>query len=198
MRIGILGGTFDPIHHGHLFIAEDVRARLAIEHVLIVPNGVPPHKKPYTVSAPHHRLRMVELAVAGSTTLAADGIETNSEGPSYTVETLRILRRRLPDAELVFITGVDAVAEIATWREPDEVVRLCRLVAVSRPGYSLADLQSAVPPTLLRGIELLATDEIGISSTDIRRRVAQGLPIRYLTPDPVVAYIAANNLYRNT
>lgn len=196
MRIGILGGTFDPIHHGHLFIAEDARARLGLDCVLIIPNGVPPHKKPYSVSPADHRLRMVELAVGRSSTLIADDSEVRYAGPSYTVETLRALRRREPGSDFWFITGMDAVAEIASWREPDEVLRLCHMVAVSRPGHSAADFERAVPASLRDRIELLPTPEIGISSTDIRARVAAGLPIRYLTPDAVVEYIHHHSLYR--
>lgn len=196
MRIGILGGTFDPIHHGHLFIAEDARARLGLERVLIMPNGTPPHKKPYAVSAATHRLRMVELAVHGSDALVADDTEVRMSGPSYTVQTLRSLHTSMPGTEFWFITGLDAVAEIGTWREPEEVVRLSHIVAVSRPGHSAAGFEAAVPASLRRHVELLRTPEIGISSTDIRARVAAGLPIRYLTPDAVVAYIRANALYR--
>ncbi len=196
MRIGILGGTFDPIHNAHLFVGEDVGARMALDCVLVMPNGSPPHKKAYEVTAPEHRLRMVELAVAGSSLLAADDFEVRAPRPSYTVNTLREVRTRYPGAEIVFITGVDAVAEIGSWREPEEVVRLCRMVAVSRPGYAMSDLETAVPRHLLDRIEMLQTPEIAISSTEIRLRVARGLPIRYLTPDAVVAYIRENGLYR--
>ncbi|MBM3493360.1 MAG: nicotinate-nucleotide adenylyltransferase [Armatimonadetes bacterium] len=197
MRIGLLGGTFDPIHYAHLFIAEDARSRLELDRVLIVPGGVPPHKKPYAASPPEQRLRMVELALADSEHLDADDTEVRASGLSYTVETLRAMGRRFPDHEIVFITGVDAVAEIGTWHEPDEVVRLCRMVAVSRPGRTFADLEDAVPARLLSRIELMVTPEIGISSTSIRSRVARGLPIRYLTPNHVVDYIAAHRLYRD-
>lgn len=197
MRIGILGGTFDPVHNAHLFVAEDVGARLALDRILLMPNGAPPHKKAYAVSPPEHRLRMVELAVAGSQLLAADDYEVRAPWPSYTVNTLREMRCRYPRAEIVFITGVDAVADIGSWRDPDEVLRLCRMVAVSRPGYTASDLQRIVPRHLLDNIEMLQTPEISISSTEIRRRVAMGLPIRYLTPDAVVAYIREHNLYRS-
>jgi nicotinate-nucleotide adenylyltransferase len=196
MRIGLLGGTFDPIHHGHLFIAEDARLRLNLDRVLIVPNGIPPHKKPYDVAPAEHRMRMARLALCDSTVLEADDTEVSAPGPSYTVQTLRAMRERYQNDEIVFITGVDAVAEIGSWREPDEVVRLSSVVAVSRPGYEFAALEAAVPARLLAHIRTLETPEIGISSTAIRERVAHGLPIRYLTPDPVVAYIARTGLYR--
>jgi nicotinate-nucleotide adenylyltransferase len=196
MRIGVLGGTFDPIHNAHLFVAEDARVRLGLDTVLVVPNGVPPHKKEYAVTAAEHRLRMVELAVNGSAHLRAEPMEVQREGPSYTADTLRALRDEHPGDEIVFITGADAVAEIGTWHEPEQVVRLCRLVAVSRPGLGLDHMKDLVPAGLLPFIEVHTAPEIGISATMIRQRVRDGLPIRYLTPDPVVRYINEHDLYR--
>ena len=195
MRVGILGGTFDPIHNAHLFVAEDVAARLSIDRILLMPNGEPPHKNAYEVTAAEHRLKMVELAVVGSERLIADDFEVRAPWPSYTVNTLREMSSRYPEAEIVFITGIDAVADIASWRDPEGVLRLCRMVAVSRPGYAVSDLERAVPPHLLDKIEILHTPEIAISSTQIRQRVAMGLPIRYLTPEAVVAYIREHRLY---
>lgn len=196
MRIGVLGGTFDPIHNAHLFIALDAGANLGLDRVLVMPNAIPPHKTQVSVTDAIHRLRMVELAVAGCPGLDAESMEVVRGGPSYTVTTLRLLHQRHPGAELVFLTGADAVAEIGTWREPDEVVRLCRLVAVSRPGMGLEHLRERVRPNLFRHIEVHTVPEIGISSTMIRERVRAGLPIRFLTPDAVVQYIEENGLYR--
>jgi len=196
MRIGVLGGTFDPIHNAHLFVAEDARVRLGLDTVLVVPNGVPPHKKEYTVTPAEDRLRMVELAVKGRAHLRAEPMEVYREGPSYTADTLRALRDEHPGGEIVFITGADAVAEIGTWHEPEQVVRLCRLVAVSRPGMGLNDLKDRVPPELFPFIEVHTAPEIGISATMIRERVREGLPVCYLTPDAVVRYIEEHKLYR--
>jgi len=196
MRIGVLGGTFDPIHNAHLFVAEDARVRLGLDTVLVVPNGIPPHKKEYTVTPAEHRLRMVELAVRGTAHLRAEPMEVYREGPSYTADTLRALRDEHPGGEIVFITGADAVAEIGTWHEPEQVVRLCRLVAVSRPGMGLNDLKDRVPPELFPFIEVHTAPEIGISATMIRERVREGLPVCYLTPDAVVRYIEEHKLYR--
>jgi len=195
-RVGVLGGTFDPIHNVHLFVAEDARVRLGLDRVLVVPNALPPHKKPYAVSPAHHRLKMVELALSDAGPLEPSDLEVARGGRSYTIDTIRLLRERLPGADLVFITGADAIAEIGTWREPAEVARLCRLVAVSRPGVRLSDLQRLVPSSILPHIEMHHVPEIGLSSTMIRERVAAGLPIRGLTPEPVVRYIADNDLYR--
>ena len=196
MRLGVLGGTFDPIHNAHLFISMDAAASFGLEKVLIIPNAVPPHKPGQPVTEPHHRLQMVELAVHGNRLLEADPLEVKRGGISYTVETLRELRRRYPDSEILFLTGADAVAEIGTWREPKTVVRLCRLVAVSRPGLGLAELRARVPAELFPFIELHQVPPMGISSTMIRERVQRGLPIRYLTPDAVVDYIEEHRLYR--
>lgn len=196
MRVGILGGTFDPIHNAHLFIAEDTAAHVGLTRVLIIPNAVPPHKPSVVVAEAAHRLCMVELAVEGSDLLQADPMEIARGGPSYTVDTLRELHRRLPGDEFYFIAGLDAIAEIGTWREPDEVARLCTLVAVSRPGTDMETVRRTVPERLFKCITLHTVPELGISATMIRERVRQGLPIRHLTPDPVVRYIEEQRLYR--
>lgn len=196
MRIGVLGGTFDPIHNAHLFVAEDAYAQFRLDQVLIVPNAVPPHWKPYSVTPSEHRLRMAQLAVGTSVRMKVDPIEVERGGPSYTVITLRELHERYPGAEILFLTGADAVAEIGTWREPEEVVRLCRLIAVSRPGSDLDALRDRIPEHLRPFIETHAAPELGISSTLIRARVRQGLPVHYLTPEAVVAYIEETGLYR--
>jgi nicotinate-nucleotide adenylyltransferase len=195
-RIGVLGGTFDPIHNGHLFVAEDARIRLRLDHLLVIPNAIPPHKKLYDVTPAHHRLMMVALGLSAEGHLEASDIEVARGGRSFTVDTIRLLRTRFPDADLVFITGADAIAEIGTWREPEEVARLCSLVAVSRPGFELGDLQRLVPPSILPRLDLHTVPAIGISSTMIRERVAAGLPIVGLTPDRVARYIAGHGLYR--
>ncbi len=195
MRIGLLGGTFDPIHNAHLFIAEDVAARFRLDHLRIIPNGSPPHKQDSPTTPAHHRLRMARLAAAEASNVDADGIEVERPGPSYTVDTLRELTSAHPNAELVFITGIDAIAEIQTWKEPYEVLNLCTMVAVHRPGFPVDILDAALPEPLRRRIIIHDIPEIGISSTMIRNRVASGLPIRHLTPDSVVEYILRHGLY---
>lgn len=196
MRIGVLGGTFDPIHYGHLFIAEHARAVLALDRVVFVPNGSPPHKLPYAVSDSRHRVAMVRLAVDGNATFEVDDEEVRRDGPSYTVDTLSTLREANPGAEIVFLAGIDAVAEIGAWHEPDKVVRLCQVVAVSRPGFRFEQLEATVKPDLLERVADLSGPHIAISATEIRSRVRARLPIRYLTPDSVVDYILEAGLYR--
>lgn len=197
MHIGILGGTFDPIHNAHLFIALDAAARLGLDRVLIIPNGLPPHKADYPVSEARHRLRMVELATADSELLVPEPMEVERPGPSFTVITLRELHARWPSTRFTFLAGADAVAEIGTWREPEAVVQLCQVTAVSRPGFTPERLHELVPAALRDRISFLQTEEIGISSTLIRQRVRARLPIRYLAPDPVVRYIEEHGLYRS-
>lgn len=196
MRLGILGGTFDPIHFAHLFVAEDACAAFRLDRVLFVPNRRPPHKLGAALAPAEERLAMVRLAVGGNPRFECCDVEMRREGPSYTVETLAQLQREYPGAELHFLIGLDAVLELASWRQPDEVLRLARLIAVARPGYSAADLERRLPKTFLDRIAVLPTLGLDISSTTIRERVQRGLPIRYLTPDPVVAHIEASGLYR--
>lgn len=195
-RIGILGGTFDPIHYAHLFIAEEARVRIGLDQVLFIPNGQPPHKKPYEVTAAVHRLEMTRLAIQGNPAFECSSIEAEREGPSYSVDTLERLHTDHPGAEIYFITGFDAVAELSTWMRHEEVVRLCRFVAVARPGTGAAELERRLPASYLKRIEILESTDLGISSTEIREQVRAGRPIRYLTPDSVVEYIARHGLYK--
>jgi nicotinate-nucleotide adenylyltransferase len=191
-----MGGTFDPIHHGHLFAAEEVAARLGLPQVIFMPSAQPPHKPAAAVSAAEHRCRMTELAVAGNPRFVVSRLELEREGPSYTIETLRELRRqRGEDLEIFFITGADAVLEIATWREADAVLDECRLVAVHRPGYDLGRLERVLGPERAARIQPLLIKTLDISSTELRQRVASGQPIRYLTPDAVADYVAQAGLY---
>lgn len=196
MRIGILGGTFDPIHFAHLLVAEDARALLALDRVVFVPNGAPPHRGMRTSASAEDRLRMVELATAPNPAFEVSRIEVDREGPSYAIHTLEALQRERPGADLFFLTGVDALAEVGTWYRSADVLQLATFVAAARPGYPLAQLEAVLPPETMRRVTPLATTDLAISATEIRRRVADGLPIRYLTPDPVEAYIRSHGLYR--
>jgi len=196
-RIGVLGGTFDPIHYGHLVIAEDARAYLHLEKVLFVPARQPPHKPRNSYSAFQHRVRMTELAIANNPHFVLSLIEAQRPGPSYTVDTLRQLRAELgPNVELYFVIGMDSLASILTWYKPAELLGLCRIVVAERAGYhvDLAALEAALPG-LRDKLELIDTPELSISSTDLQQRVQRGLSIRYQVPPEVERYIYEHRLY---
>jgi len=196
LRIGVLGGTLDPVHHGHLFAAGEAQARYDLDHVLFVPCGHAPHKDERIVSPGEHRYAMCVLATASNRRFRASRIELEREGPSYTIDTLRQLRAvHGADTELFFIIGADAVLEIDTWHMPDAVLQEARCVAVSRPGSELSDLRSVLEEGRAARVETLDLPGLEISATDIRRRVREGCPIRYLTPDAVVSYIEREGLY---
>jgi nicotinate-nucleotide adenylyltransferase len=191
-----MGGTFDPIHHGHLFAAEEARARFGLGRVIFVPCGEPPHKQGKECTPAEHRYIMCALAVASNPHFEICRVEIERPGPSYTIDTLRHFRARLePGAELFFITGADAILEVMTWREADAVLREARCIAVARPGHDLSRLAAALGPERAAAIEVLDQPTLDVSSTDIRQRVATGRPIRYLTPTPVVQYIVKEALY---
>ncbi len=195
-RLGIMGGTFDPIHFGHLFVAEEARTVFRLDRVLFVPNNVPPHKKQRDITEPHHRFAMTEIATATNPAFGCSTRERDRAGASYTVETLQALRDELPETELFYITGVDAIADILTWKRHEEVIRLAQFIAAARPGYEPAILAARLPEAYLGQIHVLNSTALDISSTDLRQRVREGRPIRYLTPDDVVEYITRNRLYR--
>lgn len=198
-RIGVMGGTFDPIHHGHLIAAEAVRDELYLDEVLFVPAGRPPHKVGRPVTPVEHRVAMVRLAVATNPRFLVSTVEVDREGPSYTVDTMRQLRRDFGDqASLFFITGADAVLELLTWKHPFEIFDYCQLVAVARPGYDADDLDRMIAEVTHSGggVRRLDIPGVAISSSDIRRRVNEGRSIRYLVPDEVGEYIGRTGLYR--
>jgi nicotinate-nucleotide adenylyltransferase len=187
VKIGILGGTFDPIHLGHLRAAELAREALHLSRVSIVPAHVPPHR-PQTASAARDRYAMAALATAGNPHFEASDVELRREGPSYTVDTLRVLRESHPGAELVLIVGSDTFAEMGTWREPEVIFSLATIAVVGRPGAGKSP----------EGTQAVRVEGAGlaISSTDIRERVAQGHSVRYLVTDAVADFIAKRGLYR--
>lgn len=200
--IGVMGGTFDPIHYGHLVAAEAVRARLDLDRVVFVPAGRPPHKADKPVSDARHRYLMTVMATVTNPNFAVSRIEIDRPGPSYTVDTVRQFRAEAgARARLYFITGLDAVREILTWREPDVFLRLCRLVAVTRPGYAVRSVEAL--RSRLRAVadeqplEILEVPALAISSSDVRRRVAASEPIKYLVPESVETYIQKVGLYRS-
>lgn len=191
MRIGVMGGTFDPIHIGHLVAASEVAHRFRLDRVVFVPTGQPWQKSDRHVSAPEDRYLMTVIATAADDRFGVSRVDVDREGPTYTVDTLRDIRAEMGEEhDYHFITGADALGEILSWREPDEVLRLAHLVGVTRPGHVLAD------PGLAPGrVTLLEIPALAISSSDIRARVAQGEPIRYLVTPGVEAYIAKVGLY---
>ena len=198
-RIGVLGGTFDPIHIGHLIMAEEARVRHALERVLFVPARVPPHKIKHAFSPDADRLQMVRLATEDHPGFAFSTVDLDREGPSFTLDTLRLLGAQYGEqAELFFIMGMDSLAGLETWCRPREIMRLARFIVITRPDYGvdLADLEKRLPG-ITSVTDLLDTVHIGISSTDLRQRVRHGLPIRYQVPACVEDYIRARGLYRD-
>ncbi len=192
-----MGGTFDPIHYGHLLMAEEARQAFALDKVVFVPNGRPAHKKAYLVSSPEDRYAMTGLATSSNPYFSASRIEVDRSGVSYTIDTLREFRALYPDLEeLYFITGADAVLEILTWHEYDQLVRECRFIAVTRPGFVLERLSEITNAEFLSRVSFLPIPGLEISSTDIRRRVHESRSIKYLTPEPVEAYVQQHGLYR--
>jgi nicotinate-nucleotide adenylyltransferase len=191
MRIGVMGGTFDPIHIGHLVAASEVAHRFALDRVVFVPTGQPWQKSDRRVSSPEDRYLMTVIATAADERFSVSRVDVDRTGPTYTVDTLRDIRRELGEEhDYSFITGADALGDILSWREPEEVLRLAQLVGVTRPGHVLAD------PGLAPGrVTLLEIPALAISSSDIRARVSQGDPIRYLVTPGVEAYIAKVGLY---
>jgi len=198
LRIGIMGGTFDPIHFGHLITAEEVRLAFQLDEVVFVPCGTPPHKKDYALTPAWHRYLMVELAVADNPRFRTSRVEVDRDGPSFTVDTIREFRDEYGQhVQLYFITGADAILEILTWRENRTLLELCRFIAATRPGYALGELDRRLGPEFAARIDQVTVPGIEISSSDIRARVREGKPIQYLTPRPTVSYIRKHGLYLN-
>ena len=198
MNIGILGGTFDPVHIGHLKIAMEASQGLRLGRVLFVPAGQPWLKVGRSITPAAHRVEMVKRAIATNPCFELSTIEVERSGPSYAVETIAILQQQFgAEAKIYFLLGWDSLAEIPQWKEPAKLVRICQLVAVPRPGFSSPDLRAleqSVPGITQRVVQF-GMPLIDISSSDIRERVAQGLSIHHLVPDEVVRYISQHHLY---
>jgi len=191
-RIGIVGGTFDPIHHGHLVAASEVADRFALDEVVFVPTGQPWQKTDVKVSPAEDRYLMTVIATASNPRFHVSRVDIDRPGPTYTVDTLRELRTVYgPEAELFFITGADALAKILSWKDADQLFSLAHFVGVTRPGFELSGAH--LPKDAVSLVEVPA---MAISSTDCRARVAAGKPVWYLVPDGVVQYIAKRGLYR--
>lgn len=192
--IGVMGGTFDPIHVGHLVIAEEAREALGLDRVLFVPAGVPPHKPAGEVTPVEHRLAMVEAAIAGNPAFELSRVEVDRPGPSYTVDTVEVLAA---EVDVTVILSAETFRELPTWHEPERLFAAARVAVVPREGYPAPDpvwLAAAFPGREGR-VTYLQAPHIGVSSTWIRARVAAGRSIRYLVPPAVEAYIVANGLY---
>ncbi len=197
MRLGLMGGTFDPIHYGHLVIAETARVEFCLEQVIFIPAATPPHKVDRSVSDAEQRYAMLVAATASNPHFFTSRLEMERNGPSYTVDTLRQFRAQGgPDQELFFITGADSILEILTWRHHEEVIRLATFIAVTRPGYDLGRLERVLPASYLPQVRVLRAPLVDVSSTDLRKRVRRDQPIRYLVPESVEVYINKHGLYR--
>ncbi|MFN0074581.1 MAG: nicotinate-nucleotide adenylyltransferase [Chloroflexota bacterium] len=196
--VGAMGGTFDPPHYGHLVGAQEACALLGLDHVLFVPTGQPPHKLGEPVSSVEHRVRMTELAIGENSSFRLSRADLDQRGPSYTVQLIpRLLQEIGAGVEIVFLIGMDSLRDLASWREPEAILKQCRLVAFSRPNYqpvNLDELEQAVPGARDRVI-ILRTPGVDISSTELRGRVIRHLPIRYLVPPGVESYIREHELY---
>ncbi|HET6386307.1 MAG TPA: nicotinate-nucleotide adenylyltransferase [Armatimonadota bacterium] len=198
LRLGVLGGTFDPVHYGHLRLAEEALGRFALDRVLFIPNGIPPHKPGGPQTSARDRFVMTLLATASHDQFEVSPIELDRAGTSYTVDTLRDLRSKYGRGlQIYFILGIDAVLDMHTWRAPDEVIQLCHLAVARRPGSDLSRLQHVPIERLSEKIELFDGPATDLSSTEIRRRIRAGQSIRYLTPDPVASYIRKQGLYKD-
>jgi nicotinate-nucleotide adenylyltransferase len=188
-----MGGTFDPIHHGHLVAASEVQSWFGLDEVLFVPTGAPWQKSDRVVTAAEDRYLMTVIATASNPRFSVSRVDIDRGGPTYTIDTLRDLRGQHPDAELYFITGADALAEIFTWRDADELFGLAQFVGVTRPGYAMDRVTlDKIPADRVTIVEVPA---LAISSTDCRRRTTRGEPVWYLVPDGVVQYIGKHHLY---
>jgi nicotinate-nucleotide adenylyltransferase len=192
-RIGVMGGTFDPIHHGHLVAASEVGHFYSLDEVIFVPTGQPWQKKDRQVSAAEDRYLMTVIATASNPRFSVSRVDIDRPGPTYTIDTLRELRSlRGPDAEFFFITGADALEQLMTWQDVDELFKLAHFVGCTRPGHRLSG--AGLPDGRVSLIEIPA---LAISSTTCRERVAKGVPIWYLVPDGIVQYISKRALYRD-
>lgn len=185
-----MGGTFDPVHHGHLVAASEVQAALDLDEVVFVPTGQPWQKEGRDVAAAEHRYLMTVVATASNPRFTVSRVDIDREGPTFTIDTLRDLHAQHPDAELFFITGADALAQILSWKDADELFSLAQFIGVTRPGYELSE--TGLPADR---VDLMEVPAMAISSTDCRDRVRDGEPVWYLVPDGVVQYINKHRLY---
>lgn len=196
-RIGIYGGTFNPIHIGHLICAQEVQTTLGLDRVLVVPAGIPPHKPMANDPGSNHRLAMVRLATADDPRLECSSVEVDREGPSYTAVTLEILAADYPEDELTLIVGGDAAHSLPQWHSPSEILSRARLAVVNRAGFTPEAVTEQIEKIGdTEQVDFIVMPEIAVSSSAIRERVMRSLPIRYLVPDSVAGYIEVQDLYK--
>lgn len=189
MKIGILGGTFNPVHIGHLILAEEAREKLALEKIIFVPAFLPPHKDSSDIAAAPERLKMVKIAIRGNKYFFASDIEINRDGRSYTIDTIKEFKRKYPDDELYFIIGSDLLQYLDDWKDVNEVIKLVKFIAVTRPGFPLEKIPAYIKTMAIRAVD--------VSAFEIRRCVRENKSFRYLVPDEVFNYIKKNKLYLN-
>ena len=195
-RLGVMGGTFDPIHHGHLLTAEEALQQFELDEVVFIPTGLPWMKSDRVVSGAEDRYLMVVIATASNPRFSVSRLEIERDGPTYTVDTLEELQaERGPDVELYFVTGADAMLEIFQWKSAEEALERAHFIAATRPGYDLAQFEQGAPTSHPR-VSVMPIPALAISSTDIRERVRDARPIRYLVPEGVQTYIEKAGLYR--
>jgi nicotinate-nucleotide adenylyltransferase len=195
VRIALFGGTFDPVHYGHLRLAEEAREAANLERVLFVPANASPFRLQEPLSAPHHRLQMLRLATADNPAFEVSELEIQRGGVSYTVDTVMAFRNLYPDAELFLILGADALQGFTQWRSPDAIARECSLLVGMRPNHNLQAVLEWLPEAIRQRVQPVAMPLLDISATDIRQRVRTGRSIRYLTHPDVIQYIQQHRLY---
>ena len=197
-RIGIMGGTFDPIHIGHLVTAEEARTQFELDEVIFVPSGIPPHKK-YPVTSGEHRYLMTSMAVMSNPKFSMSPVEIDRLGNSYTIDTVKYFRKIYgSQVELYFITGADAIFEILTWKNVESLMEQCYFIAATRPGFNLQEIDNKLnflPLNLKERVFNMEIPALAISSTDIRKRIALGKTIKYLVPEEIENYLYENRLY---
>ena len=196
-KVGLLGGTFDPIHIAHLIIAEECRSYLSLERIFFVPAGVPPHKLSKPITPPEHRIAMAELAIASNPYFTVSRLDIDRPGPCYSTDTVSLLSRQLGDqAEIYFIIGTDSLIDMPTWHEPARLIELCRFAVVGRPDYEVdMNYLESVLPGIRSRVELVDAPAISLSSSGIKRRIRSGHSIKYQVPEPVEEYIYNHQLY---
>lgn len=205
MRIGIMGGTFNPIHYGHLVTAEEALSQFKLDRVIFIPTGHPPHKTTGKLASPEDRYMMTAMATASNSHFFVSRIETERKGKSYTIDTLKELKKIYgKGSDFYFITGADAILEILTWKNTEEIITLCKFIAATRPGYNLSRIEELRKKLFgdnknskLRkdGISIMEIPALAISSTDIRERIKTNRPIKYLLPESVCNYLLKYGLY---
>jgi nicotinate-nucleotide adenylyltransferase len=203
-KIGIMGGTFNPIHYGHLVTAEEALIQFHLERVIFIPTGEPPHKTTGKIASPEDRYLMTVMATASNREFYVSRIEIDKKGKSYTIDTLRELKKIYgKNSELFFITGADAILEILTWKDTGEIITLCKFIAATRPGYNISKMEDLKKRLFNKKVEMaeqclfiMEIPALAISSTDIRNRIKSNRPIKYLLPESVSSYLLKNELYK--